>query len=70
MKTLTMEQMENLKSGASCGKIGAFFGVAAGVLAIAALATNPVTLVGGLIFAHSLSFTVAGIGCGVAEFFN
>lgn len=67
MKTLNFEQMENVKGGATCGKIGAFFGVAAGILMVAALATNPITLAGGLILAHSISFGIAGSGCAMAE---
>ena len=67
MKTLTIEQMETLKGGGGCGKIGAIFGVAAGVLMVAALATNPITLAGGLILAHSISFGIVGTGCGLAE---
>jgi len=67
MKTLNFEQMERVNGGTGCGKIGGFFGVAAGVLMIAALATNPVTLVGGLVLAHSISFGIVGLGCGAAE---
>jgi len=67
MKELNLEQMEKVNGGATCGKIGAFFGLAAGVLMVAALATNPVTLAGGLILAHSISFGVVGAGCGLAE---
>ena len=37
MKKLNFEQMERINGGTGCGKIGSFFGVAAGVLMIAAL---------------------------------
>jgi hypothetical protein len=67
MKKLSLEQMKTINGGVSCGRIGAFFGVAGGILMIAALATNPVTLVGGLVLAHSLSFGIVGLGCGAAE---
>ena len=67
MKTLTIDQMENLKGGRTCGKIGAIFGLAAGILTVAALVTNPITLAGGLILAHSISFGMVGAGCALAE---
>ena len=64
MKKLSMEQMENTSGGSDqCGKIGSFFGVGAMVLMVATLVTNPITIVGGLILAHSISFGIVSGGC-------
>jgi hypothetical protein len=69
MKELSLEKMENVKGGASCGTAGRVMAIAGGVLAIVALA-NPITgLVGGLAAAYGTSFSIAGVGCAIAEFF-
>ncbi len=61
--------MEDTSGGAaqSCGKVGAFVGAAAAVLSVAVLVTNPVTLAGGLILAHSISFAMVAGGCSLAD---
>ncbi len=69
MKTLDLNQMENYEGG-GCGKAGAVMGIASGILAIVAL-SNPITgLIGGLAAAYGASFGIAGIGCGIAEFWD
>lgn len=70
MKKLESIQMENLEAG-GCGKIGGAMGVAGGILTIALLA-SPAGAIGislgwGLAAAFGTSFSVAGIGCGIAD---
>jgi hypothetical protein len=68
MKTLSLEQMVEIKGGRSCGKVGGAMAIAGGILAIVAL-TNPITgLIGGLAAAYGASFSIAGFGCGILEF--
>jgi len=67
MKTLTFEQMETTSAGTKCGRIGGIFGAAAMVLMIGAMVTNPVTLVGGLVLAHSISFGIVAGGCSIVD---
>lgn len=63
MKKLDLVQMEDLQGGISaCG----WMGIAGGVLGVAAMCTNPLTFAGGVALGYSLSFGVAGIGCGIA----
>ncbi|MBP8959262.1 MAG: class IIb bacteriocin, lactobin A/cerein 7B family [Bacteroidales bacterium] len=69
MKTLDLNELESINGGSRCGKIGAIFGVSAAVLMVAALATNPATLAGGLVLAHSISFGIVGGGCGIIDLF-
>ncbi|MCC5929304.1 MAG: hypothetical protein JJU28_08680 [Cyclobacteriaceae bacterium] len=70
MKELSIEQMEVVKGG-GCGKAGAVIGVLGGIAAVALLAAPPaaigVSLVWGLTAAYGTSFSVVGIGCGIAE---
>ena len=70
MKTLELQEMEKFNGGA-CGAAGGAMAVAGGILAIAVMA-SPVgavaTTVGwGLAAAFGASFSVAGIGCGIAD---
>ena len=67
MKILNSEQMQSANGGRGCGKIGGAFSLIGGVLMIVALASNPVTLVGGLSLAYSISAGIVGIGCGAVE---
>lgn len=67
MRTLDLNELESINGGAKCGKIGAIFGTAAMVLMVAALATNPATLVGGLVLAHSISFGIVGGSCSIVD---
>ena len=70
MKTLDLNQMESI-NGEGCGRAGGAMAVAGGILAIAVMA-SPVgavatTLGWGLAAAFGGSFSVAGIGCGIAD---
>jgi len=69
MKTLDLQDMENLNGGSKCGTAGSAMAIAGGVLAVVALA-NPITgLVGGLAAAYGTSFGIAGAGCAIADLF-
>lgn len=76
MKTLELNQMEGIEGGISgCG----WLGIAGGVLAIGLLASPAgwiyvggvaaagFTTGGGIATAFAASFSVAGIGCGMAD---
>ena len=65
MKKLEISQMENLQGEGN--KACAYMAIAGGVLAVAAMCTNPLTFAGGVALGYSLSFGVAGIGCGLAD---
>ncbi len=70
MKNLSIEKMDGI-CGEGCGAAGGAMAVAGGILAIAVMA-SPVgavaTTVGwGLAAAFGASFSVAGIGCGIAD---
>ena len=72
MKKLELNQMENLEGGKGCGKAGGAMGIAGGILGVVVMATPAgwaLTLAGGLAVGFGASFGVAGIGCGLAEFF-
>lgn len=70
MKKLELNQMENLEGG-GCGRAGGAMSVIGGVLSVALLASPAgaigVSLGWGLAFAFGTSFSVAGIGCGIAD---
>ena len=70
MKKLELNQMENLNGG-GCGKAGGAMGVVGGILTIALFASPAgaigVSLGWGLAAAFGTSFSVAGIGCGLAD---
>jgi hypothetical protein len=71
MKSLNLKEMEVVEGGAGCGKAGGAMGVIGGVLSVALLVSPAgavATTVGwGLAAAFGLSFSVAGIGCGIAD---
>ncbi len=70
MKNLEFNQMEEIQAG-GCGKVGGAMGVAGGILTIALLASPAgaigVSLGWVLAAAFGTSFSVAGIGCGLAD---
>jgi len=70
MKELTYSQMEVVSGSRGCGKIGAGFGVASSILTVVALASNPLTIVGGIALAYSIATGIVGAGCGLAELMN
>lgn len=70
MEKLSIEQME-VVNGGGCGSAGGAMAIAGGVLGVA-LMLSPVGAIGvslgwGLAAAFGTSFSVAGIGCGIAD---
>ena len=70
MKKLELKEMEILNGG-GCGKAGGAMGIAGGIITIALLASPAgaigVSLGWGMAAAFGTSFSIAGIGCGIAD---